>query len=57
MLLFCFLISFGEVDVTWASIVRNEDSPSDNDCLKLLESDWFQNLSDNLSGNKFMLCT
>ena len=28
------------------SSVRNKASPSDNDWLKLLQTDWFENLSD-----------
>ena len=32
---------------TTTDSVRNKDSPSDNDWLKLLRSDWFQNLSQN----------
>ena len=30
---------------------RNKADPLDNDCLKLLRSDWFRNLSDKLSNN------
>ena len=35
--------------------VRNKASPSDNECLKLLGSGWFENLSDKLF-NSQLIC-